>query len=267
MKEQSNGIPTEQVYGMFEEIKEIIEKRPASEASGGTATNDDTVIQKLDETKSAIDRNAEQVAALTNRIGQIEFRPIVQAKSPDMKDVNNAFDQIKNYSANVATHIGGIRNDIKAALSDEKIERTVQQAASHEVTQYKTMLDNHWERIDNSLDHLYKRIPYNYDIDKWLVKSSIVLALLFGFSIVGNAWQWKTSWRYRDNDWKYRYLQAGGHGEIDVINYLDRTFGQQDEDNIDDVKQTVKEYEKEIRERGAAVVNKERSQADKANCK
>ena len=44
MKEQNSNISAEQVYGMFEEIKEMIEKRPAPETSGGTAENSDTVI-------------------------------------------------------------------------------------------------------------------------------------------------------------------------------------------------------------------------------
>lgn len=44
MKDEKNNIPTEQVYGMFEEIKEMIEKRPAPETSCGTATNGDTIL-------------------------------------------------------------------------------------------------------------------------------------------------------------------------------------------------------------------------------
>lgn len=44
MKEEKNNIPAEQVYGMFEEIKEIIEKRPVPGMSGGMAENSDTVI-------------------------------------------------------------------------------------------------------------------------------------------------------------------------------------------------------------------------------
>ena len=87
MKEQSNSISAEQVYGMFEEIKEMIEKRPAPEASGGTAENSDAIVRKLDENKSAIDRSVEQVTALTNRIEQIDFRPVVKAEIPEMKDL------------------------------------------------------------------------------------------------------------------------------------------------------------------------------------
>ena len=44
MKDEKNNSPAEQVYGMFEEIKEMIEKRPAPETSGGTTENSDTVI-------------------------------------------------------------------------------------------------------------------------------------------------------------------------------------------------------------------------------
>ena len=44
MKDEKNNIPAEQVYGMFEEIKEMIEKSPAPETSGSTAENSDTVI-------------------------------------------------------------------------------------------------------------------------------------------------------------------------------------------------------------------------------
>lgn len=44
MKDEKNNIPAEQVYGMFEEIKEMIEKRPAPETSGCTTENSDTVI-------------------------------------------------------------------------------------------------------------------------------------------------------------------------------------------------------------------------------
>ena len=44
MKEEKGSIPAEQVYGMFEEIKEMIEQRSAPEAPGSTAESSDTVI-------------------------------------------------------------------------------------------------------------------------------------------------------------------------------------------------------------------------------
>ena len=87
-----------------------------------------------------------------------------------MKDINAAFDQIKvNYSG-MATDLTQIRTEIKTALSDEKIERTARKRVGQEANQYKTMLDDHWNGIDRLLEHLKDRIPYNYDINKRLVK-------------------------------------------------------------------------------------------------
>ena len=41
---------------------------------------------------------------------------------------------------------------------------------SREVERYKEMPDGHWSRIDGVLENLRERIPYNYDINKRLVK-------------------------------------------------------------------------------------------------
>lgn len=49
-----------------------------------------------------------------------------------------------------------------------------------------------------------------------------------------------------------------------MINDLDRAFEQGNSDQIDIVKHEVERYEKDIRERGAEVVNQERTQAEKA---
>ena len=94
MKDEKNNIPAEQVYGMFEEIKEMIEKRPAPETSGGTTENSDTVIWKLEENKTAIDRSAEQIAGLTNRIGQIDFQPVIKVQPPDFSGLKEVFQYI-----------------------------------------------------------------------------------------------------------------------------------------------------------------------------
>ena len=65
------------------------------------------------------------------------------------------------------------------------------------------------------------------------------------------------------NDWKYRYMQAVWHGEMQLITDLDRVFEQGEDKNIDVVKREVRQYEKEIKKRGAAVVNQERTKAEK----
>ncbi len=62
-------------------------------------------------------------------------------------------------------------------------------------------------------------------------------------------------------------MQAVWHGEVPLINDLDRVFEQGENENIDLIKQEVKQYEKEIKERGAAVVNQERAKAEKEKTK
>ena len=87
--------------------------------------------------------------------------------------VYDAFEQIKvNYSA-MAGDLKQIRTEIKTALSGEKIERAAQKIVSEDVDRYKAMLDGHWHNIYRLLEHLEKRIPWNYDIDKRLVKGCV----------------------------------------------------------------------------------------------
>ena len=58
-------------------------------------------------------------------------------------------------------------------------------------------------------------------------------------------------------------MQAAWHGEMQLITDLDRVFEQGEDKNIDVVKREVRQYEKEIKERGAAIVNQERAKAEK----
>ena len=50
---------------------------------------------------------------------------------------------------------------------------------------------------------------------------------------------------------------------MQLITDLDRVFAQGEDKNIDVVKREVRQYEKEIKERGAAVVNQERTKTEK----
>lgn len=62
-------------------------------------------------------------------------------------------------------------------------------------------------------------------------------------------------------------MQAVWHGEVPLINDLDRVFEQGEDKNIAVVKREVRQYEKEIKERGAAIVNQERTKAEKKKTK
>lgn len=58
-------------------------------------------------------------------------------------------------------------------------------------------------------------------------------------------------------------MQAVWHGDMQLITDLDRVFDQGVDKNINLVQQEVKRYEKDIKERGSAVVNQERTTAEK----
>lgn len=58
-------------------------------------------------------------------------------------------------------------------------------------------------------------------------------------------------------------MQAAWHGEVPLINDLNRVFEQGEDKNIGIIKQEVRQYEKDIKKRGAAIVNQERTKAEK----
>lgn len=165
MKEQSNSISAEQVYGMFEEIKEMIEKRPAPEASGGTAENSDAIVRKLDENKSAIDRSVEQVTALTNRIEQIDFRPVVKAEIPEMKDLK----KILLYIALQQKRLNDRQQQIEDKLDQQK-EQIAQMKTEVDTTEFKKL-------SDHTIYEMTQQIRY-------LKQPPIVLKIIIGMAVV-----------------------------------------------------------------------------------
>ena len=60
-------------------------------------------------------------------------------------------------------------------------------------------------------------------------------------------------------------MRAIWHGEVPLIEDLDSVFERQEEEKIDHLRQTIREYEKEIEHRGAEIVDKERTQAERAD--
>lgn len=179
----------EQVYGMFEEIKEIIEKRPASEASGGTAENSETVIRKLDENKSAIDHTTEQVTALTNRIGQIDFRPIVQAEMPDMKDLK----KILLYIALQQKRLNDRQRQIEDK-QDQLKEQIAQMKTEVDTTEFKKLSDHTIFEMKQQIRYL-KQPPIVLKVIIGLFIVSLVATLVAGYYIRDSR-KWKDSTQY-----------------------------------------------------------------------
>ena len=194
MKEQSNSISAEQVYGMFEEIKEMIEKRPAPEASGGTAENSDAIVRKLDENKSAIDRSVEQVTALTNRSEQIDFRPGVKAEIPEMKDLK----KILLYIALQQKRLNDRQQQIEDKLDQQK-EQIAQMKTEVDTTEFKR-LSNH------TIYEMAQQIRY-------LKQPPIVLKIIIGMAVVALLATFAAGYYIRDSrKWKdssqYWYEQS-----------------------------------------------------------
>lgn len=52
-----------------------------------------------------------------------------------------------------------------------------------------------------------------------------------------------------------------------MIEDLDSVFERQQEDKIEHIRQTIREYEKEIEKRGSEIVDRERMQKERANAK
>lgn len=154
----------------YEDLKEAVVKTIKAECAGGGNADNGQIMQKIAENTDALNRTSEQVTALNNKFGKTNFSPVVKVQSPDMTDVNDAFQAVKDNSAKTAGQVREIRDEIKTALSDEKIKQAVRVFVSREVEKYKEMLDGHWSRIDGVLDNLQERIPYNYDVNKRLVK-------------------------------------------------------------------------------------------------
>lgn len=154
----------------YEDLKEVVVKTIKAECAGGGSADNGQIMQKIAENTDALNRTTEQVTALNNKFGSDVFKPAIRMQPPDMTDVNNAFQAIKDNSAETAGQVREVRDEIKTALSDEKIKQAVRLFVSREIGKYKEILDGHWSRIDGVLDNLRERIPYNYDINKRLVK-------------------------------------------------------------------------------------------------
>lgn len=158
----------------YEDFKEDFIKAFKAEIVKMQNGGDNTaVMQRIDEIAQTAKLSTEQITNFINRIGQMEFQPVIAVQPPDMTDINRAFGKINVSTAILAEAMKLINAEMKTALSDEKIKKAVQLFVSREIGKYTETLDTNWKRIDHVLERLLERIPYNYDINKRLVKACI----------------------------------------------------------------------------------------------
>lgn len=167
MSEQKTvALDCDQYEDFKEEFIKAFKTEIAKVQSGGDNTS---LMQRIDEIARAQNLSAEQITNFINRIGQVEFQPVIAVQPPDMTDVNDAFGKINVSTALLAEAMKRLIAEVRTALSDERIKQAVQQFVSREIGKYTEALDTNWKRVDNVLERLLERIPYNYSIDKRLV--------------------------------------------------------------------------------------------------
>lgn len=166
VEQKTVALDCDQYEDFKEEFIKAFKAEIAKVQSGGDNTS---LMQRIDEIARAQNLSAEQITNFINRIGQVEFQPVIAVQPPDMTDVNDAFGKINISTALLAEAMKRLIAEVKTALSDERIKQTVQQFVSREIGKYTEALDTNWKRIDNVLERLLERIPYNYTIDKRLV--------------------------------------------------------------------------------------------------
>ena len=79
---------------MYEDLKEEIIKTLKSEVSKSQGEDNAVWIQKIEEIAKTSIHTAEQVANLTNRIGQIKFQPVINTLPSDNSGIKMLFKYI-----------------------------------------------------------------------------------------------------------------------------------------------------------------------------
>lgn len=133
METEHKTIPNEEIYTLFEELLSYMKQW------------DKTVGDKLE---------------------SINLSPEINLPAPDMTAANQILESIKaNYNA-MYRDLHAFREDAARYLNGTPSNGQV----GREAEKYKEALDRCWNRVEDSLQLLNKRIPHNYDINKQLVK-------------------------------------------------------------------------------------------------
>ena len=90
---------------MYEDLKEEIIKALKSEVSKSQGGDNAALTQKIEEIAEASAHTAEQVANLTNRIGQIEFQPIINTLPSDNSGIKKLFKYIFGSLKQIGTDV------------------------------------------------------------------------------------------------------------------------------------------------------------------
>lgn len=179
---------------MYEDLKDEIIKALKSEVSKSQGGDNAALTQKIEEIAETSARTAEQVAKLINRIGQIEFKPVINTLPSDNSGIKMLFK-----------YIFGLLKQIEI---DGKQHTQGITALQEQVAKMKTEVNTtEFEKISkNTVFEMREQIRY-------LKQPPIVLKIIIGLAVVTLLTTLTAGYYIRDRrEWKntakYRYEQS-----------------------------------------------------------
>ena len=179
---------------MYEDLKEEIIKALKSEVSKSQGGDNAALTQKIEEIAETSAHTAEQVANLTNRIGQIEFQPIINTLPSDNSGIKMLFKYIFGSLKQIGTDVKQNTQGITAL--------------QEQVAKMKTEVDT--EKVEHLTNHTIYEMQQQI---RYLKQPPIVLKIIIGLVIVALIATCTAGYYIRDRrEWKdtakYWYEQS-----------------------------------------------------------
>lgn len=191
MNNTQNNILT---LDMYEDLKEEIIKTLKSEVSKSQGGDNAALIQKIEEIAEASAHTDEQVTSLTNRIGQIEFQPVINTLPSDNSGIKMLFKYIFG--------------SLKQIKTDSKQNTQGIMALQEQVAKMKIEVDT--EKFEHLTNHTIYEMQQQI---RYLKQPPIVLKIIIGLAIVALIATCAAGYYVRDRrEWKdtakYWYEQS-----------------------------------------------------------
>ncbi|WP_279004103.1 hypothetical protein [Alistipes finegoldii] len=179
---------------MYEDLKEEIIKTLKSEVSKSQGEDNAVWIQKIEEIAKTSIHTAEQVANLTNRIGQIKFQPVINTLPSDNSGIKMLFKYIFG--------------SLKQIETDSNQNTQGIMALQEQVAKMKIEVDT--EKFEHLTNHTIYEMQQQI---RYLKQPPIVLKIIIGLVIVALIATYTAGYYVRDRrEWKdtakYWYEQS-----------------------------------------------------------
>lgn len=181
-------------YDMYEELKSELIKALKAELPKMQGGDNTALMLKIEEIIKASAFSSEQITALINRIGQIDFKPTIKTSPPDNSGIKTLFQFIHGYLEQIDNHGKQTAQEVKALQT--------------QVAQMKTEVDTtEFEKLSHRTIHEMERQI------RYLKQPPIVLKVIIGLAFVSLVATWAAGYYIRDSHkWedsaKYWYEQT-----------------------------------------------------------